>query len=59
MGAQGPPELDEFITDREFWKQLGWDREYRRSRPQRQVEDYRLFIQLIQREEQARANQRR
>lgn len=59
MGTAGPPELDEFLTDREFWQQLGWDREYRLSRPRRQVEDYRLIISMIHREEAAQAARRR
>jgi hypothetical protein len=59
MGTEGPPELTEFLTDREFWQQLGWTREYRLSRPRRQTEDYALIISLIHREEQVRANRRR
>jgi hypothetical protein len=59
MGTQGPPELDEFLTDREFWQQVGWTREYRLTRPRRQVEDYTLMISMIHREEQARAARRR
>jgi hypothetical protein len=58
MGTQGPPELGEFLTDREFWQQLGWSREYRLSRPHQQVEDYALIISMIRREEQARASRR-
>lgn len=58
MGSQGPPELDEFLADREFWKELGWSREYRLSRPHRQVADYALIISMIRREEQARASRR-
>lgn len=49
MGTEGPPELTEFLTDREFWKELGWDREYRLSRPHRQVEDYAQIITMIRR----------
>jgi len=59
MGSEGPPELQEFLADREFFKELGWTAEYRRTRPLRQVEDYALIISMIRREEQARANRHR
>jgi hypothetical protein len=59
MGTEGPPELQEFLTDREFFRELGWTPEYRKSRPRKQVEDYALMISMIRREEQARANRRR
>lgn len=59
MGTPGPPELGEFITDREFWKELGWSREYRKSRPHREVAAYSTIIQMIHREEAAQASRRR
>jgi hypothetical protein len=45
--------------EREFWKELGLTREALRNRPWREVSDYALIIQLIRREENARASRRR
>lgn len=59
MGTAGPPELQEFLVDREFYRELGWSAEYRKSRPLRQVQDYAAIISVIRREEEARARARR
>ena len=59
MGTPGPPELQEHLTDQAFWKELGWTREYRRSRPHREVADRMLIISMIRREEHARASRSR
>lgn len=40
--------------ERELWQQLGLRREDLANRPAREVEEYILFIQLIEREKQAR-----
>jgi hypothetical protein len=40
-----------FLVERELWKQLGLRREDLIDRPQREVEDYLLYIELICREE--------
>lgn len=53
--------MSTFLLERELWKQLGLKREDLVDRPQREVEDYLLYIELICREEQAqnrRANSR-
>jgi len=59
MGTPGPPVLEQFLTEREFWKQLGWNRETVRERPHREIAEYTLIMTLIQREEARRAAQRR
>jgi len=41
--------------EREIFKQLGQTREQFLRRPAREVDDYLTYIQLIQREEQARS----
>lgn len=62
MGTEGPPQLTAFLIQREFWKELGWTRDDLLNRPQREVDEYALFISMIRREEAARqaaANRRR
>lgn len=62
MGTEGPPQLTAFLIQREFWKELGWTRDDLENRPQREVDEYALFISMIRREEaarQAQANRRR
>lgn len=54
MGTPGPAILDQFLTEREFWKQLGLTREDLRTRPHREIAEYTLIISLIQREEARR-----
>ena len=55
MGTPGPEVLQDFLIEREFWKELGLTREALRDRPWREVQHYALIIQLIRREENARA----
>lgn len=62
MGTEGPPQLTAFLIQREFWRELGWTRDDLENRPQREVDEYALFISMIRREEAARqaaANRRR
>lgn len=63
MGTTPPPELEQFLVEQAFWKELGIsDGRPLRERPRRQIEDYALFISMIRREEAARqaaANRRR
>jgi hypothetical protein len=44
--------------EQELWKRLGLRREDLADRPHREVADYLLFIQLINREEQAAQNRK-
>ncbi len=54
-GTAGPPTLNKFALEQQLWERLGlhldprplWDR------PQQEVDDYLLYIQLICREEDA------
>jgi len=60
MGTEGPPELTQFLLERELYRELGWtDGLAAGARPWKQVQDYSLFISAIRREEQARASRRR
>lgn len=60
MGSAPPPELEQFVIDREMFRELGWtDGIPSGERPWRQVDDYMLFISMYRREEQARARARR
>jgi hypothetical protein len=59
MGTPGPPVLDQFLTERELWQQLGLTREEARKRPHREIADYKRIISMIRREEAAQANRRR
>lgn len=43
--------MSTFLMERELWKQLGLRRDDLLIRPQREVEDYLFFIELICREE--------
>lgn len=59
MGTEGPPELTQFLVERELYRELGWtDGIPLGERPWKQVEDYSLFISAIRREEQVRAHRR-
>lgn len=58
MGTAPPPALEQFLVEREFWKELGLTREALQGRPHREIADYSLIIQVIRRDEQARANRR-
>jgi hypothetical protein len=59
MGTSGPPVLQRFLLERELWQQLGLTREAIAARPHKELADYLLIIQMIQREEQARAKRTR
>jgi hypothetical protein len=60
MGTSPPPELEEFLVEREFFRELGWTRGVPLGdQPHKRVEDYSLFISMIRREEQARSKARR
>ena len=59
MGTAGPAVLDQFLTERELWQQLGLTREAARKRPHRELADYTLIISMIRREEAAQASRRR
>lgn len=63
MGTTPPPELEQFLIEQAFWKELGWTSKVAvEDRPWKQAEDYALFISMIRREEaarQAQANRRR
>ena len=59
MGARGPEILQKFLLERELWQQLGLTREAIASRPHKEIQDYLLIVQMIQREEQARAKRGR
>lgn len=54
MGSAGPPSLSTFLIRREFWQQLGMREADIMELPAQEVEDYILFIQLINREQQER-----
>ena len=59
MGTEGPPELTQFLLERELYRELGWtDGLGLGARPWKQVDDYALFISVIRREEQIRARHR-
>jgi hypothetical protein len=59
MGAAPPPVLNRFLTEREFWKELGVSTGVRLAdMPHLLVRDYELIIGMIRREEQARASRR-
>lgn len=55
MGTPGPPSLSRYLLRREFWKQLGMRESDVLALPAQELEDYVLFMQLINREEQERA----
>lgn len=60
MGTTPPPVLEQFITEREFWQQLGVSRGTSLDdMPHKLVGDYSLIIQMIHREEAAQAPRRR
>jgi hypothetical protein len=54
MGTAAPSILGQFLMERELWSQLGLRREDLANRPAREVDEYILLIQLIEREKQAR-----
>jgi hypothetical protein len=58
MGARGPEILQKFLVERELWQQLGLTREVIAARPHKELADYALIIQMIRREENARASRR-
>lgn len=58
MGTQGPPSLNTFLLRRKFWQELGMRGDDILALSAQEIEDYVLFFQLIQREEQARQNRR-
>lgn len=53
MGTPGPPSLNTFLIEREFWKNLGLTRDDLSKRSAQEIQDYLFFMQMIQREEQA------
>lgn len=60
MGTEGPPVLDKFLTEREFWKELGLRSDVpAEDRPHRELAEYKLIISLIKREEARLGAQRR
>jgi hypothetical protein len=59
MGTSGPPALQKFLLERELWQQLGLTREAIAARPHKELVDYLKIIEMIQREEQARAKRAR
>jgi hypothetical protein len=59
MGTSGPEILQKFLLERELWQQLGLTREAIAARPHKELADYLLIVQMIQREEQARAKRGR
>jgi hypothetical protein len=59
MGTPGPPVLHQFLLEKALWQNFGMTREAAKLRPHRELAEYQLIIQLIQREEAAQANRRR
>lgn len=59
-GTSGPPSLNKFALEQQFWQRLGHHLDSRplSERPWREVEDYVLFVQLICREEEAERRRR-
>ena len=56
MGVPGPPELGQFLLESELWKRLGRRlEELEATRSRREVDDILTIIQLVVREENARA----
>jgi hypothetical protein len=59
MGTPGPEELGEFLIQQEMWQRFGATSRDLENWPRRKVDDYALIIQLIRREEAARARRPR
>lgn len=62
MGSGGPPSWGSFTLEIALWQRMGLHLADLESRPWREVEDYLVYLQLIDREEaeaQARAEARR
>lgn len=53
MGTSGPSSLGTFALEAQLWQRLGLHLADLDARPWREVEDYLLYLQLIDREEQA------
>lgn len=53
MGTPGPPSLQTFLLRQEFWQRIGMTLESLERLPEREIEEYALIIQLLQRQEQA------
>ena len=53
MGTEGPPVLQDFLMEQEFWRRFGATSQDLENWPHRKVTDYSLIITLIRREEDA------
>jgi hypothetical protein len=56
MEMPGPPILSQFSRDRMWWTEFGLRREELALRPWREIEEYELIYELIQRERKRQAN---
>lgn len=60
MGTTPPRVLEQFLTEREFWRELGVSRNVSLDdMPHLLVADYALIISMIRRDEHARASRNR
>jgi hypothetical protein len=59
MGTEGPPVLQQYLTERILWQNFGLTKKQAKRRPHLELNEYMLIARLIQREETAQANRRR